>query len=62
MLWTLDFSKVSRTNAAEMSDRLRKLDPSTCVYVKENVLYLNPQCLLEDEEKIVTAQLLKLAS
>jgi hypothetical protein len=53
---------VSWTKAAEMSDKLRKLDPSTCVYVKENVLYLNPQCLLEDEEKIVTAQLLKLAS
>jgi len=57
----LDFNKVSWTNAAEMSDRLKKLDDPIYVYVKENILYLNPQCLQDDEEKIVAAQLLKLA-
>ncbi len=57
----LDFNKASWTNAAELSDKLKAGDPSIYVYVKDNILFLNPQCLQDDDEKVIASKLLVLA-
>jgi len=59
----IDFSKSSeRMSAAEISDKLKMSDPPIYVYVKDNTLFLNPQCLQDQEEKIIVSQLLELTS
>jgi L-seryl-tRNA(Ser) seleniumtransferase len=48
-------------SAEEMKEKLRSGDPSIYVYLKDNVLFLNPQCLQDDEEKTIVKRLLALS-
>jgi len=57
----LDFDGDGPNAAKEMSDKLKSGNPPIWAYVKDNVLFLNPQCLQDDEEKIVVSRLLELA-
>jgi uncharacterized pyridoxal phosphate-dependent enzyme len=47
--------------AKEMSNKLKSGDPPIYVYVKDNVLFLNPQCLQGQEEKVIVSRLFELA-
>lgn len=44
-----------------MSEKLRRGDSQIYVYVRDNVLYLNSQCLQDGEEKIVVSKLAELS-
>ena len=48
-------------NAQEISEILRAGDPSIYVYVKDNVLFLNQQCLQDQEEKIIVSRLIEIS-
>lgn len=59
----IDFNEAGRPGKAEeISNRLKAGDPPIYVYVQDNVLFLNPQCLQDEEEKTVVSRLLELAS
>lgn len=58
---SIDFNETSSgMNADEMSQKLRAGDPPIYVYTKDNALYLNPQCLQDNEEKVVVSRLVEL--
>jgi uncharacterized pyridoxal phosphate-dependent enzyme len=58
----LDFGQSTSGLTAEMlSDGLKSGNPPIYVYVKDNVLFLNPQCLQDQEEKIIVSRLVELS-
>ncbi len=59
----IDFNEsTTGMKAEEISEWLKAGDPPIYVYAKDNVLFLNPQCLQDQEEKIIVSKLLELSS
>lgn len=55
----VEVQSLTRKSAAEILSALAKLDPPVYAYALDDKLYLNPQCLKDDEEKMVIASVLK---
>ena len=57
----IDFAETGM-DAEEVSKKLKAGDPPIYVYVKDNVLFLNPQCLQDKEENIIVSRLIEISS
>ena len=55
----VEVQSLTPKTAADILSELAKLDPPVYAVVLDDKLYLNPQCLKDDEEKIVVASVLK---